>query len=79
MVVIAHGRTCLEPRRLGLRTPWRQVNLDEFYRAGHRSEVWVNLYCTMPEVSQAIHRHSGNAANHAMQQYHLTVNEDTNG
>src|SRR4029077_4732093 len=35
VVIVAHGRARLQPCRLGLRTPRRKIELDEFYRAGH--------------------------------------------
>src|ERR1700739_3729992 len=33
VVIVAHGRACLEPFRLLLRMPRRKVNLEDVYRA----------------------------------------------
>src|SRR5262249_48338791 len=46
VIVVAHGGARLQPGGLGLRTPRRKVDLNEFYRAGHQL-LDAYLYCTM--------------------------------
>jgi len=46
MIIVAHGRTCPQPFRLGLRPTGRKVNLDEFYRAGHKLLILLLYRCS---------------------------------